>query len=61
MIIGTPKNLKAFVCVNSEQGVELHRLGFDPIYKDIANDKIFFIKTNEICKVVYEKWNLTKK
>lgn len=57
MILGKPYNLSDFICVFSDEMKILHEMGFIPMYREIGKDKYYFVKTNEICKVV-EKWNL---
>lgn len=31
---------------------KLHKLGFIPIYREIGVDKIYYLKTDEICKIL---------
>lgn len=61
MMLGKPNNIDNYICVNSDQCIELHKLGFEPIYREITEDKIYFLRSTTLCKVVREKWNLIVK
>lgn len=52
VILGKPKNVDNYICVNSEKSKELHKLGFQPSYRDITSDKIYYVKSNKLCEVV---------
>lgn len=58
LIIGKPIEEENYICVNSERASVLHKLGFVPIYRDIKFNNIYFVKNENIVKVVEEKWNL---
>lgn len=48
MILGRPHNLNDYVCVTSEVAKELHNYGFEPLYREIDFDGIYFLKTDEL-------------
>ena len=56
MVIGKPKKTKDYICVDSKTSLQLHKLGFIPMYRDVLSDSIYFYKDEEISKVVLE-WN----
>jgi hypothetical protein len=60
IILGKPKDIDKFVCVNSKQCVILSELGFVPMYREIGVDNIYFLKNNDLERVV-RKWNLKTK
>ena len=57
IILGEPKNPELYLSIDADRGKLLHELGFIPIYKSTKNGNLYFIKTDEILKVVEEKWN----
>ena len=52
MILGCPKNKKNYVCVNSIDAEKLHKIGYFPVYREINKDRIYFLKTKEICETI---------
>lgn len=54
MILGTPNNLEDYICVNSELSTRLYEMGFIPIYREIDDDKIYYIKSKELENIVKE-------
>lgn len=58
IILGKPNNVEEYIIVDSEKSKELHKLGFIPLYRDY--DNIYYLKTEELIKVV-ENWNLITK
>lgn len=50
VILGIPKHIKAYMCVDSDGCKRLHELGFQPVYRWMG--KIYFTKTNEIVEVI---------
>ena len=52
IILGKPNNIDDYICVTSEQSKKLHKLGFIPIYREIGVDKIYYLKTEKICKIL---------
>lgn len=52
VILGNPNNVDNYICVNSEKSKELHKLGFQPSYRDIISDKIYYVKSKELYEVV---------
>lgn len=58
MLLGKPKNLNNYICISSKISIELHKIGFIPVYREIDEDKIYYIKTQELCEVVNRLWNL---
>lgn len=52
MILGKPKCLENYICVNSEQSCILHKKGFIPIYREIGEDKIYYLKTDKLEEVI---------
>lgn len=48
MILGKPKDEENYICVNSKIAVNLHKVGFIPLYRAFNEDKIYFAKTEEI-------------
>lgn len=52
MILGTPKDKDKYICVKSVDAEKLHKIGYVPIYREINRDRIYFIKTKEICETV---------
>lgn len=59
IMIGKPKNLNDYICVTSEQSKKIHKLGFIPIYREIGVDKIYYLKTDEICKILGKEQTLS--
>ncbi len=57
IILGEPKNPEEYFSIDADRGKILHELGFIPIYKSTKNGNLYFIRTDEILKVVEEKWN----
>lgn len=55
VMLGKPKNKDNYICVDSEDSIVLHKLGYFPVYRFIG--EIYFTKTDTILKVV-EKCNL---
>lgn len=58
IIIGIPKDIDNYICVNSKQCLELHEMGFIPAYRDLHKDAIYFLKTEKLCKVVKDKYGI---
>ena len=54
MILGIPNNLEDYICVNSELSTRLYEMGFIPIYREIDDDKIYYIKSEELENIVKE-------
>lgn len=54
MILGKPDNLEDYICVNSELSMKLNELGFIPIYRELNNDSIYYIKSIELENIVKE-------
>lgn len=54
MILGKPKDLNNYICVCSLYSLELENLGFMPLYREVCEDKIYFVKTQELCRIVNE-------
>ena len=54
ILLGRPKDLENYICVNSEQCKILCKIGFVPICRELNIDNIYFIKTDELEKVVRE-------
>lgn len=52
MILGIPKNLYNYVCVDSETAEKLHRAGYMPIYRDPKEDRVYFAKCDEISELL---------
>lgn len=52
VILGEPKNVENYICVNSKQSKELHKLGFQPNYRSIIEDKLYYIKSDKLYEVV---------
>ena len=55
VIIGKPRNIEDYICVDSSVSKKLHELGFQPCYRFIG--EIYFTKTDKIVEVI-DKWNL---
>ena len=49
MILGNPKDEENYICVDSKMAVKLHKVGFIPVARAFNEDKIYFVKTEEIC------------
>ena len=49
MILGIPENEEKYICVNDDIATKLHKVGFIPCYRAFNEDKIYFIKDEEIC------------
>lgn len=58
VIFGRPKNLKSYICVDSNTSKKLHELGFQPNHRFLG--EIYFTKTDEIVEVM-KTWNLKTK
>jgi len=54
MILGKPKNLDDYICVDSKTSLILHEFGFIPEYREVYYDKIYYIKTEELENIVKE-------
>lgn len=54
MILGKPKKLDDYICVNSQDSITLHRLGFIPEYREIEDDRIYYIKNIELENIMKE-------
>ena len=52
MILGYPKNKENYICVESVDAEKLHKIGFIPVYREINKDRIYFLKTKEICETI---------
>lgn len=52
MILGVPKDKDKYICVKSVDAEKLHKIGYIPVYREIKRDRIYFIKTKEICETV---------
>lgn len=61
IIFGEPKYPEQYLSIDADRGKILHELGFIPVYKSTKNGNLYFIKTDEILKVVEEKWNFKTK
>lgn len=61
IILGEPKCPEQYLSIDADRGKILHELGFVPVYKSTRNGNLYFIKTDEILKVVEEKWNFKTK
>lgn len=59
MILGKPsiKLESNFICVNSDISQKLCEMGFEPFYREIKYDNVYFLKTKEIESVVREWQN----
>lgn len=54
IMLGKPKNLNNYICVTSDVAKELHKMGFTPCYRELGADRIYFVKTDELCKKLQE-------
>lgn len=54
MILGKPKNLDEYICVDSKLSRMLHELGFVPEYREVYYDKIYYVKSTELENIVKE-------
>lgn len=54
IMLGKPKNPNNYICVNSVVAKELHKMGFTPCYRELGADRIYFVKTDELCKKLQE-------
>lgn len=61
IILGEPKYPEQYLSIDADRGKILHELGFIPVYKSTKNGNLYFIRTDEILKVVEEKWNFKTK
>lgn len=52
MILGIPKNIENYICVKSIDAEKLHKVGYFPLYREINKDRIYFLKTEEICETI---------
>ncbi len=52
MILGAPKNKYQYICVRSVDAEKLHKIGYIPMYREINKDRIYFLKTKEICETI---------
>ena len=52
MILGIPKNLDNYICVDSNMAEKLHRAGYMPIYRDPMKDRVYFTKCDEISELL---------
>lgn len=50
LMMGKPKNIDNYICVNSRIANKLHELNYLPVYRDMGN--IYFTKTEELEEVV---------
>jgi hypothetical protein len=46
--------LNNYICVTSDTAKELHKMGFIPCYRELGADRIYFVKTDELCKKLQE-------
>lgn len=61
MILGRPYDLKNYIRVTSEVAKELHSCGFEPLYREIEFDGIYFLKTEDLVNKInncYKKGGL---
>lgn len=58
MILGKPIDEEHYICIDSDRANTLQEMGYVPIYRDLKGNNIYFIKNDNILKVVKEKWNL---
>ena len=54
MILGIPRNLEDYICVNSKDSIFIHELGFIPEYREINNDRIYYLKCIELENIIKE-------
>ena len=54
MILGRPENLDDYICVTSDISIMLHELGFIPLFREIDNYKIYYIKSKDLENIVKE-------
>ena len=54
MILGKPKKLNKYICVNSQDSIILHKLGFIPEYREIDKDKLYYLKCDELKNIIKE-------
>jgi hypothetical protein len=54
MILGKPKKLDDYICVNSQDSIILHKLGFIPEHREVYYDRIYYIKTEELENIMKE-------
>jgi hypothetical protein len=52
MILGIPKDIEKYICVKSVDAEKLHKIGYIPVYREINKDRIYFLKTKEICETI---------
>lgn len=52
MILGKPKNVNDYICVTSKTSLILQEMGYNPIYREIQDDKIYYIKSIELENIV---------
>lgn len=54
MMLGKPIHPDDYICVTSAVAKELHKLGFNPCYRELGVDKVYFAKTDELYKKLQE-------
>lgn len=49
-----PSNIENYICVDSSVSLILNCAGFIPIYRDVIEDKIYYVKCKDLEKMIKE-------